>query len=74
MSLCLYSERQQALFLKISRYTVRNLWTAIYQRLGIPGCERKTKRVRAIRKALSMGMIDLDDIVPGDQRFPLELL
>ena len=61
------SNRQTALRLGVGEQRVKNVWTAVYRKLGVTG--GKGKRIRALTTALREGVVSLSEIASGDRRY-----
>ena len=55
---------QTALALGVKLQTIKNTRTEIYRRLGIHG--NNNKKIRALTKALRLGIVSIGDLVSGD--------
>lgn len=71
LSLVCFTNQQIARQLGVTMPAVRNQFYAIYKRLGLDnGDSSNMKRIRAVTKALRLGLLALDDLSEGD-RVPL---
>lgn len=60
------TNRQAALILHITYQAMKNLWKEVYKKLDVT--VDRPKRTIAIMRALRLGYLRLDEVVPAERR------